>query len=240
MPCPAPGGLLAAGRSRLGAGAAVPVPRGSSPLALPALLNWFFPPRRHFPPHRQHRREPVSSPDGAGRGWEPPRSHGSHPGHPTAPAESRLLPWRLLGGFFVPALPGAAGDPKSLPPPWPAQEGCPKPGLGWDLGVFPPPRDPQLLRVGAQRAQPRSGWIPGPGRGLPAPHVSPSGSSLPARPAPLGPMARWRGERNICSMRSWLARRSEQPSACGEVTRAGVTAERRLVGCGVPPLGTGT
>lgn len=64
------------------------------------------------------------------------------------------------------------------------------------------------LRVGAQRAQPRSGWIPGPGRGLPAPHVSPSGSSLPARPAPLGPIARWRGKRNICSMRSWLARRS--------------------------------
>lgn len=63
--------------------------------------------------------------------WEPPR-----PPHGTGWVPA--APLAFAGCFFVPALPGAAGDPKSLPPPWPAQEGCPKPGLGWDLGVFPP------------------------------------------------------------------------------------------------------
>lgn len=70
-----PGRLCAAEAARWGA--AVPVPRGSSPLAhsaLPALPNWFPPPPTSLSvlrfPRCQHGGEPVCC-AGAGQRWEP-------------------------------------------------------------------------------------------------------------------------------------------------------------------------
>lgn len=110
--------------------------------------------------------------------WEPPR-----PPHGTGWVPA--APLAFAGCFFVPALPGAAGDPKSLPPPWPAQEGCPKPGLGWDLGVFPPSG---WVRIGCNPAR---GGSPARGGGCLPPTSaraaarSPPGQLLSA-PSPAG------------------------------------------------------
>lgn len=123
-----PGRLCAAEAARWGA--AVPVPRGSSPLAhsaLPALPNWFPPPP---PPLSPCCAFPAVSTEG-NRFAVPVQDSGGSPipwrweglGGGGAPPPPPPRCWPLYGASLLPIPRGAAGDPKPAMP----QGRCPRP-----------------------------------------------------------------------------------------------------------------